>query len=126
MIIEWITAILILAGSFFMLVAAIGILRLQDIYLRMHAATKAPSLGAFLLIAGVMLYFRTTWLFIEGFLIILFIFMTAPVGAHVLAQVAHLMKSEKYKKTQIDELEDRHEKRLQALEYLTKKTRQQE
>jgi multicomponent Na+:H+ antiporter subunit G len=125
MIIEWITAILILAGSFFMLVAAIGILRLQDIYLRMHAATKAPSLGAFLLIAGVMLYFRTTWLFIEGFLIILFIFMTAPVGAHVLAQVAHLMKSEKYKKTQIDELEDRHEKRLQALEYLTKKTRQQ-
>jgi multicomponent Na+:H+ antiporter subunit G len=121
MIIEWITAILILAGAFFMLVAAIGILRLQDIYLRMHAATKAPSLGAFLLISAILLYYRTPWLFVEGFLIILFIFMTAPVGAHVLAQVAHMMKSKQYDKTVVDELEERHTKNLHSIEQLSKK-----
>jgi len=125
MIIEWITAFLILAGAFFMLVAAIGILRLQDIYLRMHAATKAPSLGAFLLISAIMLYFRTPWLIIEGTLIILFIFMTAPVGAHVLAQVAHMMKSKKHEKTIIDELEDRHNQKLHSLELQAKRTRLQ-
>lgn len=104
-----------------MLVAAIGVLRLQDIYLRMHAATKAPSLGAFLLISGILLYFRTPWLFVEGFLIILFIFMTAPVGAHVLAQVAHMMKSKQYDKTVVDELEERHAKNLHSIEQLSKK-----
>lgn len=120
MIIDWITAALILAGSFFMLVAAIGVVRLQDLYLRMHAATKAPSLGAFLLISGLLLNYPTLWLFLEGFLIILFIFMTAPVGGHVLAQVAHMMKSKQYDKTVVDELEERHAKSLHSIEQLSK------
>jgi multicomponent Na+:H+ antiporter subunit G len=104
MISEWIAAIFLLIGALFMLIASIGIVRFQDIYLRMHAATKAPSLGVLLMITGVVIYFASWWILAEGLLIILFIFMTAPIGSHVLARVAHMMHVKKCKETFIDEL----------------------
>ena len=105
MISEWIAAILLILGAFFMLVAGIGVLRLSDVFLRMHAATKAPSLGVFLMVIGLMFYFQNFWLGIEGLLIMVFIFMTAPIGAHALSRAAHLMGIQKSKRMQIDQLE---------------------
>lgn len=106
MISEWIAAILLVSGAFFMLVASIGMVRLEDLYMRMHASTKAPSLGIFLMVMAVIVYFFKFWTSIEGLIIILFVFLTTPIGSHMISRVAHSMGVEKDKNTMIDELED--------------------
>lgn len=83
---EWITAILILVGSLFMLIAAIGILRFGDVYSRLHATTKSTSFGVLLLIVGVSVFFGEPWVYLKGALIIVFIYLTAPLAAHSIAK----------------------------------------
>ena len=62
-VIEWVAAILIVVGAFFLLVGAIGMVRLPDFYMRLHAPTKASTLGvggvllASLLLAGALRLF---------------------------------------------------------------------
>jgi len=107
MITDWIAAVLLVLGAVFMLIAGIGLLRLPDLYLRMHAATKAPSLGVFLMVMGVIVYFQDFWLSVKALLIILFIFVTTPIGAHMLSRVAHLMNVDQSEKTQVDEFPDK-------------------
>lgn len=82
------TIILIVAGSFFMLVGSIGVIRLPDFFTRSHATSKSDTLGIMLIILGLMAY--------EGFclnslkLLIIFVFVAIanPVGAHALARAA--------------------------------------
>lgn len=82
------TIILIVAGSFFMLVGSIGVVRLPDFFTRSHATSKSDTLGIMLIILGLMVY--------EGFclnslkLLIIFVFVAIanPVGAHALARAA--------------------------------------
>ncbi len=76
--------IFILTGSFFILVAAIGLVRLNDLYSRLHAATKAPSFGIFLLAIGVAIFFNQPVVYIKGLFIVVFIYLTAPLGAHAI------------------------------------------
>lgn len=77
-----IISILILLGSFFILVAAIGILRFKDLYGRLHATTKATSFGLLLLLVGVSLFFNIFPVYVKALLIIIFIYLTAPLAAH--------------------------------------------
>lgn len=79
---------LALAGAFFALIAALGLVRLPDFYCRMHAAAKAGSLGgSFLLLAAALaLGGMGTWL--QALLTILFFYLTAPVASHLLGRVA--------------------------------------
>ncbi len=81
-----IISVLILLGSFFILVAAIGILRFKDLYGRLHATTKATSFGLLLLLIGVSLFFNIFSLYVKAFLIIFFIYLTAPLAAHTIAK----------------------------------------
>jgi multicomponent Na+:H+ antiporter subunit G len=106
MISEWIAAILLVLGALFMLIASIGVLKMTDVYQRMHAVTKAPSLGAFLMILSMIIYFQDFWLTVQGILINIFVFMTTPVGTHMLGRVAHLMHVELGADEVIDELEE--------------------
>ncbi len=105
MISEWIAGILLVLGAFFMLIASIGMVKLPDLYMRIHAATKAPSLGIFLMMVGIIVYFLNWWTSIEGVVVILFVFITAPIGSHMISKVAHKMGVEKYKATITDEME---------------------
>ncbi len=75
---------LILAGSFFIMVAAIGLVRFKDLYSRLHAGTKAPSFGIFLILLGVSIYFNTPAVYIKSLFIVLFIYLTAPLSAHAI------------------------------------------
>ena len=81
-------AVLVLVGAFFLFVAALGLWRLGDFFQRIHAPTKASTLGLISL-------FGATLLSLEGaigtkaLLAILFIAATAPIGAHYLARTAH-------------------------------------
>lgn len=83
---EIIIGIFIMIGSFFILVAAIGILRFNDIFSRLHATTKATSFGILLVITGVVVFFLNITVLLKALLIIFFIYLTAPLAAHSIAK----------------------------------------
>ncbi|MBN1889020.1 MAG: Na+/H+ antiporter subunit G [Thermoflexales bacterium] len=76
-------------GLFFMLVAAIGVLRMPDLFTRMHAATKASTLGISSLALAALVHFADFSVTARLLLIILFFFLTAPVATHALARAAY-------------------------------------
>lgn len=89
-------SILILAGAFFILIAAIGLLRFKDLYSRLHASTKAPSFGMFLIVLGVSIFFDTPIVYLKGLFIIIFIYLTAPLAAHAVVKSFRDQKSKKH------------------------------
>jgi multicomponent K+:H+ antiporter subunit G len=90
MIIELLISAFLLIGAGFALLGSIGLARLPDFYTRLHGPTKATTLGIGSLLIASSLYFT---LFAPGFslhelLVLLFLFITAPVSAHLLAKAA--------------------------------------
>lgn len=83
---EIIVAVLILLGSSFMLIAAIGLLRFKDTLSRLHATTKAPSFGILLIVLAVCVFFSSLAVILKALLLILFIFLTAPLAAHSISK----------------------------------------
>lgn len=81
-------AIVILLGSGLTLVAALGLLRLPDLYTRMHAASKAGAAGSGLLLLAVAMQSGATIVWIKCLMAIVFFLLTAPVAAHLLAKAA--------------------------------------
>lgn len=89
-ILQYAAGIAMLIGALFSLLAAIGLIRLPDVYMRMHAASKAGTMGAglmFLAIALVALESAVILRAVAGFL---FLLLTSPVAAHLLARSALL------------------------------------
>ena len=111
---ELIVACLLVLGSIFMLSASIGIFRLPDLFTRMQATTKASSFSLGLFLTATAFYFDALEVKIISILIILFIFSTAPVGAHMIARVAHFLKIPLWEGTVIDELTESRAKTVSA------------
>ena len=82
-------AVLLLGGSFFMLVASIGLVRLPDVYCRMHAATKATTFGMGGILLGAILIFQSAAVTTQALLAVFFLFLTAPVAAHLISRAAY-------------------------------------
>jgi multicomponent Na+:H+ antiporter subunit G len=82
-----ISNILILLGAIFMLIAALGLWRFYDLYLKLHAATKAGSLGCGLILLGVGLQLKNLHSFTEVILLIIFIAITNPISAHLIGKL---------------------------------------
>lgn len=97
----------IVFGVIFTIVTAVGLIRLPDVYTRTHAASKSATLGVMFILIGVFLHF---WL-IEGhinsriLLGIVFLFITGPIGGHVIGRAAYLTGVKLWDKTVVDELE---------------------
>lgn len=89
MIVLILTALLVAAGAFILLVAAVGVLRLPDVFMRMHASTKAGALGAGLLLLSVAVVEGELGATLRVAATILFIFLTAPVAAHAIGRAAY-------------------------------------
>ena len=89
MIREILTAIFLILGGILTLVAAVGVLRMPDLFLRMHAATKAGTVGVSSIAIGVMIHFGTLTVISRGVLVIAFFLLTAPVAAHMIARAAY-------------------------------------
>ncbi len=85
---DWLAAALVLAGGFFCLVAGIGVVRLNDVYARMHAATKAGTLGLALICLAVIVKSHTWLEVVEAGFVFLFMIASAPIGAHVMGRAA--------------------------------------
>ncbi|GAC27917.1 Na+/H+ antiporter subunit G [Brumicola pallidula] len=88
--VELIISAFLILGGLFVLVGSIGLIRLQDFYVRLHAPTKATTLGlGCVLIASIVyMYHIQGYASINELLITLFLVITAPVTAHILAKVA--------------------------------------
>ncbi|MHA1569867.1 MAG: monovalent cation/H(+) antiporter subunit G [Alphaproteobacteria bacterium] len=80
--------LLILGGGFFLVVGAIGVLRLPDFFTRQHAAGMTDTLGAGLLLAGLMVQGGFSLVTVKLVLIVAFLFFTSPTSTHALAQAA--------------------------------------
>lgn len=77
----------IFLGSIFMLIAAIGVWRLSGLYLKMHAATKAGTLGCGLILFGSGIQLKNLHSLTEIILLILFIAITNPISAHLIGKL---------------------------------------
>jgi multicomponent Na+:H+ antiporter subunit G len=99
--------LLLLVGALFVLVAALGIVRLPDLLMRMHAATKAGTLGAGLLLVAVAVALPDTSVVARALAAIVFLLLTAPVAAHLIARAAYLTgEAVLWERTCVDELAD--------------------
>jgi multicomponent K+:H+ antiporter subunit G len=90
LLVEALVAILVLTGAFFTLAGSIAMVRFPDFFLRLHGPTKATTLGVGALLLAFALFFswHDNQLRCQEVLIMLFLFMTAPVSAHLLAKAA--------------------------------------
>ncbi len=81
--------IFVLAGTSFVLVAAIGLLRFPDFYTRVHAAAKAGTVGSALTLVALAIVSTETAEVLRAVAAIFFFFLTAPLSAHLLGKAAH-------------------------------------
>ena len=101
-------ALLLLAGTVFLMLAGIGLLRMPDVYNRIQAGTKATTLGTLLSLAGVA-FLQPEWT-LKLALIGIFLLFTNPLSSQVLARAAHRGGAPKAPQTKVDQLaEDREE-----------------
>ena len=89
LVLALVVAIMLVAGGVFTFLAALGILRLPDVYTRMHAASKAGTVGSGLLLIAVGLHAGDLATFSRAVAGFFFFILTAPVSAHLLAKAAH-------------------------------------
>lgn len=92
--IEWLVALLAVAGSLFVLMGSVALVKLPDFYTRLHGPTKATTLGLGALVLSSMAYFNFVKgeLSLQQLLIALFLFITAPITAHMLIKAALHLK----------------------------------
>ncbi len=104
--IDIITSVLVIAGGLFAFAAALGVLRLPDVLIRMHASTKAGTLGCGLILVAVAVHFGETGIVARAIAAIVFLLLTAPVAAHMIARAAYRTGVPLWKGMAIDELAD--------------------
>lgn len=99
-----ISAVMLLAGAALNLLGAVGLNRFDDVFARMHAATKSTTLGMVLVLSGAALQMGGLGDAFKLMLVIVPQLITAPVGAHMIARAAYRSGTELSDKTAIDEL----------------------
>ncbi len=84
--------LLLIFGTFFIFSATIGVIRFPDIFTRLHAATKASTLGIAGILIGAFIFLYARHDIVSGKLIlgIIFTLLTAPVSAHMIGRAAHM------------------------------------
>ncbi len=97
------TAVVWLAGSVFALLAAVGVLRMPDVFTRMQASTKASTLGLGCLLIGAALQMGDFASFIRVTSIGAFVLLTTPVAGHVIARASYFADVPLWKGTVLDE-----------------------
>lgn len=95
-------AVMLVVGALFALIAAIGILRFDDVYMRMHAASKAGTLGSGLALLALALHSGEVDVVTRALAGVAFFLLTAPVSAHLLARAAHLSGYPRSPATHVD------------------------
>jgi multicomponent Na+:H+ antiporter subunit G len=105
---DLIVAFLLLIGTLFVLLAGVGVFRMPDLFSRMQASTKAGTLGVGCLVLAVGLHFGDLGIGVRALLIVAFLFITAPIAAHMIAQAAYFTDVPRWEGSVIDEFRDMH------------------
>ena len=100
----YVGGVLLLLGAVFTLLAAIGVVRLPDLYTRMHAASKAGAVGGGLILLAVAVLSQDAAVSLRAVIGMVFLLLTTPVSAHLLARASYLSGYRPCKETKIDEL----------------------
>ena len=103
---NFLIALLIVVGSGFAFIAALGVMRMPDFYMRMHAATKAGAFGALLLLLAAALYFGTLRATLTSLAVIIFFYLTTPVAAQTLAESAYRRGVKLWVRSNVDRLDE--------------------
>ncbi len=85
-IVSW---VLLIAGSVFSMIGGLGLLRLPDVYARMHAAGITDTMGAGLILAGLMVHGGFSLVTVKLILILVFLLFTSPTSTYALANAAY-------------------------------------
>ena len=101
---ESLSLVCLLLGAVFMLLAAIGMVRMPDVLTRMHSSTKSATLGVGLIMLGVILTFSDFAIGVRALAIVIFMFTTTPVSAHMIARASYLSGVPLWKGTLSDEM----------------------
>lgn len=86
---EIIAILFLLGGAFFFLVGTIGLIRMPDVFCRMHATTKCDTLGAGMILVGLMIFYGFSVITLKLLLILIFIWLTNPTAAHIIAKAEY-------------------------------------
>lgn len=89
-ILFYLAGIMLIVGALFSLAAAFGIVRLPDLFTRMHAASKAGAVGSGLTLLAIALVSFDSAVILRALLGIVFFMLTAPISAHLLARAAYI------------------------------------
>jgi multicomponent Na+:H+ antiporter subunit G len=107
---DLLAAALALAAATLMLLAAIGIVRMPDLFTRMQASAKAASLGSGLALLAAAFHFAELSVVVRAVLAIAFIFLTAPISAHMISRAAYFMGVQVWEGTVVDDLAGRYDR----------------
>jgi multicomponent Na+:H+ antiporter subunit G len=102
-------------GSVFVLLAAIGIVRMPDLFLRISVTTKAATLGIGLILSGAAIFFADISVTTRVLAIIFFLLLTAPVAAHMIGRASYFIGTNLWEKSVIDELKDKYNRKTHEL-----------
>ena len=83
---DWIVGILLIVGSGFAVIAALGILRLPDVLIRMHASTKVGTLSSGLVMLACAIFFGEGSVAVRAVAVMLFLLLTAPIAGHMIGR----------------------------------------
>jgi multicomponent Na+:H+ antiporter subunit G len=95
-------------GSVFIFLAALGIVRMPDLYMRISVTTKAASLGVGLVLLSAAIYFAEIGVTTKVLAIVLFIFLTAPIGAHLIGRAAYYIGVPLWKDSLMDNMKGKY------------------
>ncbi len=101
---EIVIGIFLILGSFIVLLAGTGVVKMPDIYTRMSATSKASTLGVSVILITTGFFFGTTEIITRTILIVVFLMITAPVASHLLGKAAYLNKLPLWDRTKRDDL----------------------
>lgn len=99
----WITGALAWTGAAFVLLAALGVLRMPDMLSRLQAASKAATLGSAFLLGAVAVHFGDPSVLMRAVALGAFLFLTVPIAAHLIARASYLMGTPLSRDTVMDE-----------------------
>lgn len=101
---QWLGVVMMGLGASFMLIAALGVLRMPDLFTRMQAATKTGTAGAGCILIGTSIFMARFDVTTKALVVVVFLFLTAPVAAHMLARAGYLVGTPLDPRTHTDEL----------------------
>lgn len=114
--VDLVAAFLVLIGAGFGGIAALGVYRLPDFYTRMHAASKAGTLGSGLMLIAIALSAGDVGVATRAIAGIVFFLLTAPVAAHLLARAAYFTGVRPWDGTHIDDIAGKYRDRMAHLD----------